>query len=1132
MAKFTQLNLESIKSNFDAGEFQKGWNLFKQKSVFGLKHSDLKEDIETTYNIETTKKDSQEIAKVDISATIIESAGKRYQSNVTISEPISLEAVSNNLKIASTCECHIYRNCKHGAAIALQFFYEFGFKFTQSVDDQSRILDLQDKHLSSFKNWVAKYRESQQPPAPNSKNETVVYCLNLIDDNLIKVDVFATKTLKTGKFSTVGRKLAYMDSREPLSMYLQKPFFTDDDRDIIKMLCMTLRREASFMPSTFAGLMGKIGYDALVAMINTNRAFWNGISDSPLQWGKDKNLYEKWENAENDNLKLKFKVEGGGDYAITKPMVYIDKRNNTVGKLNATVDAKQLDFISTMRPIPKKFAEAFSKEMALCLPEIKPPTEVKVTKINSKPIPCVSVIGTLDSAGKMQNCSLKLSFQYDKHTISYFPENINPHLIIDGEMVNIERDKETENSAINHLKNLNLQAIQRNSSHENHLFFVTKFETSFMQALQIWKNFQEIESPKLTESGWKITFEKSYQLEFDMIDEWEGNIETQQNDWFSLSFDAEIDGKKIKLMPLIVEALKHYDLQNLPAELFLPRGNNTYIAIPSSLIKPTIEILYELFDSGFTTTETSVKLRRHDAHRLESLDQLGAIQWRGGNEFRDLGKKLKDFKGIKPVTPPVSFHANLRDYQQLGLNWLQFLREYEFNGILADDMGLGKTIQTLAHLLLEKQNNRSTLPSILVAPTSLMSNWKNEAKKFAPDLKVLVLHGSDRSQHYEALDNYDLILTTYPLLVRDEEILLGKKFYYLILDEAQAVKNAKTLAAKVLRKISAKHKLCLTGTPMENHLGELWSIFDFLMPGFLGPNLKFTQDYRTPIEKQGNSIRRKQLANRVSPFMLRRTKNEVALELPSKTEIIRTVQFDKGQAALYESIRLSMEQKVRQEINAKGLGRSHIMILDAILKLRQTCCDPRLLKLTNAKSIQESAKLELLMDMVPELIAEGRRILLFSQFTSMLALIEIALTEQNIAYTKLTGETQNRGQVIDDFKSGKANIFLISLKAGGVGLNLTEADTVIHYDPWWNPAVENQATDRVYRIGQDKPVFVYKLIVENTLEEKILEMQQRKKAITSSVYKDESGEQTLALTAKDIEDLFAPIEKVPDQISV
>jgi SNF2 family DNA or RNA helicase len=361
------------------------------------------------------------------------------------------------------------------------------------------------------------------------------------------------------------------------------------------------------------------------------------------------------------------------------------------------------------------------------------------------------------------------------------------------------------------------------------------------------------------------------------------------------------------------------------------------------------------------------------------------------------------------------------------------------------------------------------------------------------------------------------------LLPRDEEILLEQRYYYLILDEAQTIKNPLSKAARLVRHIKSTHRLCLTGTPMENHLGELWAQFDFLMPGFLGNSTTFKRLYRTPIEVHGDSQQSANLSRRIAPFMLRRTKQEVARELPLKTEIIRSVPLYEKQAALYESIRLTMDKKVRDAIAQKGLARSHITILDALLKLRQTCCDPRTLLLKEAQKIKSSAKLDLLMELLPEQLEEGRRILVFSQFTRMIVLIEEELNNRQISFSKLTGQTRNRDEAIERFKSGEVNVFLISLKAGGVGLNLTEADTVIIYDPWWNPATETQAADRAYRIGQDKPVFVYKLITENTVEEKILVMQERKRRLAENIYQDDVKEETLKLTAEDFAALFEPL---------
>ncbi len=407
----------------------------------------------------------------------------------------------------------------------------------------------------------------------------------------------------------------------------------------------------------------------------------------------------------------------------------------------------------------------------------------------------------------------------------------------------------------------------------------------------------------------------------------------------------------------------------------------------------------------------------------------------------------------------------------------------------------------LAHLAVEKRAGRMQYPSLIVAPTSLMSNWQREAATFTPGLKVLVLQGPERAERFECIDQANLVLTTYPLLPRDREILLAQEWHYVILDEAQQVKNPRAQAAQVVRRLKATHRLCLTGTPMENHLGELWAQFDFLMPGFLGDQQTFRRQYRTPIEKHGDSEKLQLLTRRTAPFLLRRTKDLVASELPPKTELLRTVALESKQALLYESVRLTMEKKVRKSIARRGLARSHIVVLEALLKLRQVCCDPRLLPAaTHGAPAAGSAKFNLLFELLPELLEEGRRILLFSQFTTMLGLIEREVKRRGMAYAKLTGKTRKRDAAIETFRSGAADLFLISLKAGGVGLNLTEADTVIHYDPWWNPAVEHQATDRAHRIGQGKPVFVYRLVAEGTVEERMLTLQERKQQLADQVH--------------------------------
>jgi SNF2 family DNA or RNA helicase len=391
-------------------------------------------------------------------------------------------------------------------------------------------------------------------------------------------------------------------------------------------------------------------------------------------------------------------------------------------------------------------------------------------------------------------------------------------------------------------------------------------------------------------------------------------------------------------------------------------------------------------------------------------------------------------------------------------------------------------------------------------------------------LRVLLLQGKDRLQLFDQIEQADLVLTTYALLPRDEEKLREHDFHLVILDESHYIKNTRSKAAQSAGLLRARHRLCLSGTPLENHLGELWSQFHFLLPGLLGDEKTFNSQFRHPIERQDDPLRRTLLNRRIKPFLLRRTKDNVAKELPPKTEMVRKVELAGAQRDLYETVRLAMDQKVRDEIDKKGVARSQIVILEALLKLRQVCCDPRLVKSLSPSKKQAagSAKLTDLMQMVEDLLEEGRKILVFSQFTSMLELIEDELDTRGIPYALLTGDTKDRGAQVAAFQQGAVPIFLISLKAGGVGLNLTAADTVIHYDPWWNPAAENQATDRAWRIGQDKPVFVYKLIAKGTLEEKIQVLQQKKSELAHSILA-EGESHKMALTQEDLQQIFAPL---------
>jgi superfamily II DNA or RNA helicase len=482
------------------------------------------------------------------------------------------------------------------------------------------------------------------------------------------------------------------------------------------------------------------------------------------------------------------------------------------------------------------------------------------------------------------------------------------------------------------------------------------------------------------------------------------------------------------------------------------------------------------------------------------------------------------------VPPPPGLGISLRPYQRLGLDWLQHLRRHHLAGILADDMGLGKTAQALAHLLVEQQAGRLDRPALIVAPASLLFNWQAEAARVAPALRLLTLDGPDRSQRIARMADCDVVITSYPLLWRDAMALQRQPWHLVVLDEAQMVKNAGSRTATAARRLNARHRLCLTGTPLENHLGELWAQFHFLLPGYLGDARSFQRDWRTPIEKNGETQRARLLAERVRPFILRRHKAMVATELPPLTAQIHRVALAGAQRKLYESVRLAADERVRRVLDAQHFSGSMVSILDALLKLRQVCNDPRLLDdaATPIGPITDtgaSAKLGWLAATLPGLVAQGRRILVFSQFTRMLALVQVELQSLGLPHLLLTGDTPTaqRGAVVAQFQAGAAPIFLVSLKAGGVGLNLTAADTVLHLDPWWNPAVEQQASARAHRIGQTQPVTVYRLVVAGSIEERLLALQQRKALLADAVLG--SATAASALQPADVQALLAPLDE-------
>jgi superfamily II DNA or RNA helicase len=871
-------------------------------------------------------------------------------------------------------------------------------------------------------------------------------------------------------------------------------------------------------------LTGAAGFDRLQQALGTGRAFWRSLQSRALREGGARELLFAWQALPNGDQRLICKTPEALDFLLElEPAVYIDTASGHCGPLEL--------------PYPVDLLRQYWNRPAIG------PAQVLAVNAN---LACEPSASGFPRLREMTVQDQALSSLRPRLVLSARPA-ATLHLVYNGMAVDSDSLR-AQDAAVRRRDGDIVYQITRDSELERQLHAqLDRFLTGTARSGEAWLAFMMNGVPALRAMGWEITVDPEFPYRVAAADDWYADLQTtrptqanhprgarQSREWFDLRLGVIVDGHAVNLLPALVAYLQgatgretagqHDALSLLTSEHLLIRlEDGRYLPVPLARIHRIADTLVELCDQDGLNEHQALSLRATQAGRLAqlSLEPNAPALQSDDPTLLNLIEAVKGFSSIEPRAAPAHFQATLRPYQQDGLGWLQFLRRHGLGGILADDMGLGKTVQTLAHLLIEKQQDRLHKPSLIVAPVSVLGNWQQEIRRFAPELGLLILHGAKRKESFAAIDSADIIIIGYPLLLLESEMLLEREFCFLILDEAQTIKNPQAKVSQVARALRAEHRLCLTGTPMENHLGELWSLFDFVQPGLLGERSQFQRHYRTPIENGGDTKRAAALSRRIQPFLLRRTKDAVARDLPPRIQIVEPIELDERQRDFYDGIRLGQHRRVRAAIEQQGLARSHITVLDALLKLRQACCDPRLVNPDVQTQLIPSAKLDWLSTTLPELTAEGRRILLFSQFTSMLRLIETAVKDLSIPYFLLTGETRQRTELVQQFQAGGVPLFLISLKAGGTGLNLTAADTIIHYDPWWNPAVEAQATDRAHRIGQDKPVFVYKLIAQRTVEEKIIQLQADKHALVSQLYAEKSALPS-QLSSADLEALFAP----------
>jgi len=787
-----------------------------------------------------------------------------------------------------------------------------------------------------------------------------------------------------------------------------------------------------------------------------------------------------------------------GQVVASDPPLYLD-----TGRIGPLLTPFSGQLIAALTRDPVEVPAADVAEFAMhWLPRLTargdvglPPELAPQVREGVKPVPRIT-LG--DGGGALV---VRLEFAYGEAP-PVGPETIrDPLLVEDGHIVIFRRDTLAEGSMMQRLIHPRAPGMQPPTPGAPGQWSMSGDDAY---------DFLLLELPSLAAEGWEIFGEAA--LMNHRVYRGGARIHAQVRsgiDWFDLEVVADFDGQ-------------HTPASDLMAAW---KTGRRYVRLPDGRVARLPDWVRrhadDLEEAGLGSAPQA-RLSRFQLPLLAALAEEAELT--ADDRYQEAATRLQGFTKVTEVAPPEGLCGTLRPYQAEGLAWLEFLRGYGFHGILADDMGLGKTLQVIALLLLEKQRGHATGPSLVVVPTSLIFNWAHELGRFAPSLGVLTWHGPDRQRLLPRMARADIILTNYALVRQDLALLEKQQFHYLVLDEAQYVKNPDSQVSRAVRALTARHRLALTGTPLENHLGELWAQFAFLMPGLLGTYGDFRSRFGGPVER-GDTEAATTLVRRVRPFILRRTKEQVASELPERVETILYCRLEGEQNALYLRIRDQLREQVARSIRQRGLAGSHLTILDALLKLRQVCCHPELLPPSLAGDIQQSAKTDLFMELITEAIEEGHRVLVFSQFVSMLRILRRRLDAVQVPYSYLDGRTRDRERRVNEFQENASiPIFLISLKAGGTGLNLTGADYVVHFDPWWNPAVEAQATDRTHRIGQTRKVFSYKLIAEDTVEEKILALQDRKRNL-SDLLLGERQDLAGHLSVTDLEQIFGHLEK-------
>ena len=858
-------------------------------------------------------------------------------------QQIRIIGEGRDCRIIGWCSCPVGANCKHVGAVLLTALER------PPATGRTDAVDM-DPDLAA---WLDKLATASAPEPSNDYppeiRQRLIYVLDLGKPwqmpPRLSLSIYSVRLLKDGRFGANPSSYSASNAfNQPAAKFL-RPI----DLTILQELCR--QRTLNHGIGGDYRLENEAGVRLLGQILETGRCRLSSLDGPVLRAGEARQATARWQTSVDGRQRPIFEVDGMPMTSLPLiPPHYLDRETGEIGVIETGLPARVAAAFARAPMVKPSDVPKLITAVEKALPDQSLPLPAPLRKTRRKDIvPTPHLHLTIASFAYRQTrywdmpesdmaAIARLSFDYDGTRIGSGDKKRELTQVEGDQIVSIARNRPAETGLRRRLEDLGFERVDALGLYEvtpdqrgDFIMIGPDPEEEPMDPEQALLDFSYRHIPALRADGWTVEVDEDYPLRLATAGEdWFAEVEEGSGiDWFGVELGIDVDGERVSVLPLLLDVLESMrdggglaELDELTAgeTTFVPLDDGRLLPLPSERLRPLLAALFELFEMGAITEGGDLRLNPMQAADLADLaaaTQAIDLRWLGGERLLELGTRLRNAE-VKPVAPPPGFKGELRLYQKEGLSWLQFLSEVELGGILADDMGLGKTVQTLAHILVEKQSGRADRPSLVIAPTSLMANWRLEASRFAPDLKVLTLHGSERKLRFGEIDRHDLILTTYALLRYDKDVLLARDYHLVILDEAQNIKNPKATTTQLVHQLKARHRLCLSGTPMENHLGELWSLCHFLNPGLLGDSQTFRRVFRTPIEKHDDADRGRLLARRVRPYLLRRTKAEVEQDLPEKTEIVENIELNGDQRDLYESIRLAMHERVKPRNRRQG----------------------------------------------------------------------------------------------------------------------------------------------------------------------------------------------------------------------